>query len=118
MNAVGRAQSRYLWVLLLVALFYPAVTARFAAPGVHPILKVPVVGLEFDAGVVLASGPAVIALVVLIVMGSLRAIEVAIDHIDPVLEVPGEMERFDEHPNALDLAFYTTADSPRFLAGA
>ena len=116
LNATGRAQSRYLWVLFLACIFYPALLVAGRTSGNGPsTLHVPVVDLDLDALLVLASGPAAIVLIVLILMGSLRATKVALEAIGPRWQEPGEMERFDEHPNALELATYVTPKSPRII---
>jgi hypothetical protein len=117
MNATGRAQARYLWVLFLAALFYAALYESLRESGASfNSLRVPIVDLDLDARVVLASGPATIAFVVLVMMGALRATKVALERIGPDWEAAGEMERFDEHPNALELACYTTSESNSIVA--
>ncbi len=118
LQATGQAQARYLWVLFLSGLFYAALwyqPAPMAAEQSHG-LAVPVIDLRLSAPVVLASGPSVIALLVLIVMGALRAFSVAQWHLGKEIQSAGGSERFDVHPNALDLAVYTTAESPRWAA--
>ena len=119
MNATGRAQARYLWVLFLACIFYWALYSAIDTRVTDaPPLHVPVVGLDLDPRVVLASGPSAIAFVVLVLMGALRATKVAVDRMGARWGLPGEMERFDEHPNALELALYTTAASPSAIAAA
>ncbi len=117
MNATGRAQARYLWVLFLACLFYPALLAAIRSPSTPGNnLHVPIIDLDLDAHVVLASGPAAICLLVLIVMGAIRATNVALKGMGINLDAPHDMERFDEHPNALELDIYTTSASPSWLA--
>jgi hypothetical protein len=108
-QAVGKAQARYLWVLLIAMLFYAAVRARVVGVPTEtlPPLSVPLVGLEIDAATVFASGPVVLSFLVLVVIGSLRAFEHAREKLK--LGTGGDYmtEQVDVHPNAIDLAVYT-----------
>jgi hypothetical protein len=116
-NAVGKAQSRYLWLLLLAMLFFPALRETFATAGAKGTLKVPIVDLDLDARSVLAAGPLVISAVVLMVLGTIRALKEAMRKFDPQTLAAGELERFDENPTALDLILYTTASTRSWIAG-
>lgn len=120
LNALGRAQSRYLWVLLVACLFYAALRSALHGPQrqEQPTLQVPVVDLILDPMVVLASGSAVISLLVLIITGSLRAYSTARSNLGAGSGADAKAERYDLHPNAIDLAVYTTIESPRWLAVA
>lgn len=110
-QALGAAQSTYLWVLFVSCLFYAAV--RPAPAGMtSSLIKAPILELEIGADVIAMSGPAVISFLVLIFMGALRASSLAVREAG-IPDFKGEA--FDLHPNALDLAFYTTAGSPRVL---
>jgi hypothetical protein len=74
LQAVGKAQGRYLWILLISALFYAALRARVIDSTAETnSLKVPLIDIELSAQVVLASGAPVISFVVLAVTGALRA---------------------------------------------
>jgi len=110
LEATGRAQSRYLWLLLIACLFFMALFARTPAQ----TIKVPIVDLELDSRTVLASGGPMIGFLVLAVMGAIRAWTHAVD------QVRGQgsrvsVEQLDTHPNAIDLALYTTPKSPKSL---
>jgi hypothetical protein len=74
-------------------------------------LKVPMVDLELNGAVVLASGTAVLSFVVLAIIGSMRALERA--HDVGLGERTGE--EFDIHPNAIDLAFYAPPGSHKLF---
>ena len=90
-------------------LFYAALQFRIVSSPSTTALKVPIVDLELDAAVVLASGPAVLSFLVLVITGSMRALNRAIE----TLGCSGE--ELDIHPNAIDLAFYMTPQSPRII---
>ena len=105
-KAVGATQARYLWALLILILFYAALQLENVSGG-SAAVKVPMVGLELSRMVVLASGPGVLSLIVLAIVGSMRALrrgrEQALKgHTD---------EEFDLHPNVIDLAFYAPPGS-------
>ncbi len=110
-DAMGRAQSRYLWILLLIGIFFLAL--QHACPETQNV-RVPFVDLKLDARIILASGGAVIAFLLLATFGALRAWRRAIYQYYELTKTTGS-ERLDIHPNALDIAFYTTAKSPRWI---
>jgi hypothetical protein len=76
------------------------------------LIKAPILELEVSANVVALFGPAVLAFLILVFMGALRASATAVSE-GGIQDFKGEV--FDLHPNALDLAFYTTPASPRPL---
>ena len=110
LEATGRAQSRYLWFLLTACLFYAALFARSPTQ----TIKVPIVDLDLDSITVLASGGPIIAFLVLAVMGAIRAWTHALEQIRGVGSRAGA-EQLDTYPNAIDLAMYTTEQSPKTL---
>jgi hypothetical protein len=110
LEATGRAQSRYLWFLLIACLFYAALFART----VSQTITVPIVDLNLDSLSVLASGGPVIAFLVLAIMGAIRAWTHALEQIRGVDSRAGA-EQLDTYPNAIDLAIYTTDKSPKTL---
>jgi hypothetical protein len=110
LEAVSKAESRYLWLLLIAGLFYAALHAR----NVHVPIKVPIVDLELDSLTVLASGGPTIAFLVLVMMGAVRAWSRALQQIRGSSSSK-DAEQLDMHPNAIDLAVYTTQSSPAFI---
>lgn len=105
-KAVGATQGRYLWALLILMLFYAALQVENVSGGSASV-KVPVVGLELSRMVVLASGPAVLSLIVLAIVGSMRALRRGREQ--ALKTHTGE--EFDLHPNVIDLAFYAPPGS-------
>jgi hypothetical protein len=122
LQTVGRAQARYLWLLLVTGIFYWAVQDQMeaAAPAQLPPLKLPVIDLELSGGVVWATGPAVVAFILLAYLGAVRAYSRATEALG--LNIPGDPETvsepFDTAPNAVDLAAYTTQESWAFVKRA
>ncbi len=113
LEATGKAQARYLWLLLLTGLFFGALRVRASTS--QPI-TVPLVDLELDATTVLAAGAPIIAFLVLAVMGAIRAWTRALEQIRG--QSLRDAEPLDIYPNALDLAIYTTEKSPVLLRDA
>src|SRR5437867_11454175 len=97
LEATGRAQARYLWLVLLAGLFYAALYARSPS---WQIIKVPVDDLELDTLTVLASGGPIIAFLVLVVMGAVRAWPHALEQIRG--RPASDAEQVDTHPTAPD----------------
>ncbi len=72
-------------------------------------MKVPMVELGLSRMVVLASGPGVLSLIVLAIVGSMRALRRGREQ-----ALKGHTgEEFDLHPNVIDLAFYAPPGSAR-----
>ena len=102
LDATGRAQDRYLWIILLTGLFYFAL--RFSNAGAQAV-SVPLISLTLDATAVLAAGGTVLAFEVLSAIGALMAWTNALRSYAPK-SWRDDAERLDTHPNALDLAIY------------
>ena len=108
LDATGRAQARYLWLSLVVGLFFAALRVRGVT---DQNITVPLIDLELDAAAVLAAGSAIIAFLVLATMGTIRAWTHALEQYRGTSPAT-DAEQLDTSPNALDLAVYTTAESP------
>jgi hypothetical protein len=104
-KAVGAAQSRYLWILLLLMVFFAALRLSPAKTSA----TLPVIGLEISSAVVLSSGIGVLSFIVLATTGTMRALKRA--------EGQGlrghSGEEFDVHPNVIDMALYCPPGSNR-----
>ena len=107
LDAVGAAQSRYLWILLVAGVFYLSVGLAKSDEAV----PMPLLGLELSPTAVWASGPAVLSLLILVVIGSIRATGVARQALH-VEDLGNDAEAFDAAPNAIDLAAYSTEKTP------
>ena len=94
-KAVEATQSRYLWLLLVLTLFYPALHLQTASvPGT---VKVPFVDLVISTVPILASGTGVLSLIVLAIVGTMRALRRAQE--TGLSWRTGE--EFDVHPNVI-----------------
>jgi hypothetical protein len=69
--------------------------------------KVPLLDIEVSRAIVLSSGPVILALLVLAIAGSMRALRRARE----AAPVSLAQEEFDFHPNLIDLAFYAPPES-------
>ena len=113
LQVMGKAQSRYLWILLVAMIFYGALQERVYVD-TDP-LKMPIVDVEISGSFVLGFGPALISFFVLAITGIMRATRTARAKLS-VERGDWSGEEFDTSPNALDLAFYTTRQSPKPIA--
>jgi len=117
LQALGRVQARYLWILATTGLFYAALRSEFASPRPDtPTLRLPIVELELGADVVFAAGATILAFLVLVIMGALRAWGYARSKLGLGAGADWQTEAVDTYPNAIDLAFYTTPMSPKPFA--
>jgi hypothetical protein len=107
---MGKAQSRYLWILLITMIFYGALQERVSVD-TDP-LKMPIVDVEISGPFVLGFGPALISFFVLAVTGALRATRTARAKLN-LGRGDWSGEELDTSPNTLDLAFYTTRAVPK-----
>jgi hypothetical protein len=74
---MGKAQSRYLWILLVTMIFYGALQERVYVD-TDP-LKMPIVDVEISGPLVLGFGPALISFFVLAITGTMRATRMAFE---------------------------------------
>ena len=116
LRVVGRAQARYLWILLVTMVFYAALQLRTATSPGTAALKVPLVDIEISAAATLASGTAVLSFLVLAVRGTMRAYRRAREKLGLSAGADWSAEELDTSPNAIDFALYTTPESPKTLA--
>jgi hypothetical protein len=112
LDATGRAQARYLWILLLACLFFFSLRQSEAS---SQQISVPVLDLKLNAAAVLASGGTIIAFIVVASFGAIAAWSRALQQYggDDWRQIA---ERLDIHPNALDLAIYSRPESSKAFA--
>lgn len=119
LQVVGKAQERYLWIVVTLALFFAALHARMASDPAASTTSItlPFLGLELEAEVIRAAGPVLLSFVLLSFFGALRAFDRALECLNlKGDDVPsGSVEGLDLAPNALDFAVYTTPESPKWL---
>ena len=114
--AVGAAQSRYLWVLAVLGLFYFSVNqVLFAAtPTIPSTFRAPILGVDISATAVWASGPGVLCLLLLVILGCVRAAGVASGALG-LPDLGSDAEAYDTSPNAIDLAAYSTTETAQWV---
>ena len=109
--SVGRSQSRYLWVLLVLGIFY----ISLIIPTDHSLSAIPWLGFAIDPRILLGTAPSVLFILIIVFMGTLRAYGAAKaelglgpgDNKPPTEEEVKTSEAYDEFPNALDMAVFT-----------
>jgi hypothetical protein len=114
--ALGSAQSRYLWVLVVAGVFYLSLTTTLfaATPAIPSTVRPPLIGLEVSSTAIWASGPGVLCFLILVILGSTRAVGVARKALD-LPNLGPDAEAFDTAPNVIDLAAYSTTGSPKWV---
>lgn len=114
-QALGKAQARSLWLLLVAAIFFLAVGSGTPADSAGK--SVPLLGRDVTAPawVVRASGPFVLSFLVTVAMGALRARGVAIENAGGDTKTAKANEPWDVNPNPLDLAKYSQEETPLLL---
>lgn len=114
-NAVGRAQARYLYVLVLIGAFYLALSVRIIGGEAKPgeALTLPILGLGISAFIVWATAPIILGFALLATLGTFFALTRAEDGMGFTGTVG---EQHDVTPTALDFVVYATTGSSRLLA--
>ena len=117
-DVVGSFQARYLFLILVLGVFFialdgtltdspgclqPATLATTSAENCN--IAVPIIDLKLSLVYVWTWGAPVLLLLLLAILGSLRAALKA-----KVLSGLRQIEPFDEHPNLIDMAVYSYPD--------
>jgi len=102
-NAIRKSLSHYLFALIVLGLFFMALSSGEGL-GENIRLKIPILEIELQKSLVDAFGPIVIMVLVLGVLGSLRAEERALFQINQHRDCKDAEEMYDETPNLIDLA--------------
>jgi len=117
-SVVGKFQARYLFLVLVLGVFFIALDTTLAGKpaclrpdalgteaGDECYIEVPVIELKLGVVYVWTWGAPVLFLLLLAILGSLRAALKA-----KVLSGLNQVEPYDEHPNVIDMAVYTYPD--------
>jgi hypothetical protein len=103
-RAVARAQSRYLWILLVVGIFFLALDRQIEGARVTQApVALPVLGISVDAVLVWSFAPALIGFLCSVAMRTLRAQTTAAKKL--ALDEDG-FEAADVAPTAIDFFVY------------
>src|SRR5262245_35373029 len=103
-EALGKAQSRYLYVLLIAVIFFLVVNYRTSTdPSFeYKPIGVSALGLDLPPRILLLFGPILILMVLLAVLGSLRAARHAHVELERLLGSCAVSESIDPVPNLVD----------------
>jgi hypothetical protein len=115
--ALGRAQSRYLYLLLIVVGFFLIVEYRTRNSPGYACTPVGIsgLGLELPPATLLLFGPILISMLLLGVLGSLKAVRHAHGQLDRLLNSKNLSvnESVDPVPNLIDMVVYGLDEAPR-----
>jgi len=105
---VSRAQSKYLFLLMLAGIFLLAQYAQVVSPsnGSGDPQIVAVEGIKLNPLILWAAGPIVLGLLLRATLGTLDALSVAHQHLAAGVDSVRAFERIDTAPNALDFIVY------------
>jgi limonene-1,2-epoxide hydrolase len=108
-QTVGRAQVRYLYVLMIVAAFYWALHVQvMSTPSASPTeQELPLVGVKVNRAVVWGTAPTILGLIVLATLGTFHALTRASEKLGTVAQGDDAFERLDTAPTAIDFIIYT-----------
>ena len=104
-RAVGKAQGRYLWILLIAGIFYLALDMNISKSNMSSQQSLPLIGIEVDSFLVWASGSFVLGLIILAALGTFPALTYATSRVN--LDGERAFERIDTEPTAIDFIVYT-----------
>ena len=112
--ALGRAQSLYLYLLLSVVVFFLTIDhrARTIADAAKEPVGIPQLGLALPPQLILVVAPAIIYIVLLAMLGALRAARTAHEALEELWSRAPD-ESVDPVPNLIDLVVYDLERAPR-----
>lgn len=113
LESLGTAQSRYIWALIISGVFYVSLSPSALSDEAPTTVKAPLLDIELSSVAVWASGPAILSLLVLVILGSMRAANTAHRALTGGDKAAGEA--LDTVPNAIDLAVYSTDSTHKVI---
>lgn len=116
-EAIGRAQHRYLYLLLVLVAFFLVIDG---GPGsVPPITSKPLrlefITLEVSRVLVWALGPSIISFVLLAFLGTFPAADAALHGLKSTAPAGLSGDVYDRVPNLIDFAMYTKGEGAVFI---
>lgn len=116
-EAVGRAQHRYLFLLLLFSAFFIALDYKLRDDPAFSTKSptIPYLDLDVSVYVVFAFGPIILTLLVLALIGALKAAGSALGNLKKGSAKSLLSEAYDRVPNLIDFIVYTKQPPPRWL---
>lgn len=106
-QAVARAQARYLYLLLVLCIFFWALRGRLLFAGEAGEITLPIVNVPVSGYVPLVLAPAVLALVLLAVLGTFPASREAYSRL---AETEKGLEAYNSVPTAIDFVVYSRSN--------
>jgi hypothetical protein len=117
-NAAGRAQSRYMYLLLLLTVFFLLLDHRILREPdylKYSINNIAWIGLDVPVVAIWTLGPPILSFVLLAVLGTFQMLNTTLGRLEEHLgKEKSSSEIIDETPNLIDVAVYTSPKSPRF----
>jgi hypothetical protein len=124
LNAVERAQGRYIYLLVLVGLFYWALDRQFSRDGYDPdaLVGLPIfTTVELPTKELWTSAPIVLSILVSAVLGSILATRDAAAEVKRAAKIRSEEElpiELDPHPTIIDFVVFTREATPGWVKTA
>jgi hypothetical protein len=108
-QSVGRAQARYLYILLIAGVFFLVLHLNIMTKDDAAVAEqeVPLVGAIVSRVMVWATAPIVLGFTLLGALGTFRAIDVARNKLGPSAKGGEGFERLDVNPTVIDFIVYT-----------
>jgi len=109
-EAIGRAQHRYMYLLLVLTAFFLVVDGCLGSsvPDTGNPLRIDFIQLEVSKPIVWALGPPIIAFVLLAFLGTFAAAKAALEGLDASAPPGLSGEAYDRVPNLIDFAVRTS----------
>src|SRR5437773_6382849 len=113
-EAIGRAQHRYMYLLLVLVAFFLVVDGGPGAPAPDSAKPLGIEFLHLDVPrlAVWALGPPVIAFMLLAFLGTFAAARVALKGLEASAPAGLRGDAYDRVPNLIDFAVHTKGDDP------
>ncbi len=116
-EAIGRAQHRYLFLLLLFGAFFLTLDYKFRNDQAFATKSptIPYLDLDIPVYVVFALGPIILTSLVLGLVGALKAAGPALENLKKIGRGSLPDEAYDRVPNLIDFVVYTKQPPPGWL---
>jgi len=119
-QAIGKAQSRYMYLLAVLLVFFGLLMAQESSTAFFDTtpMKIPIIGLDVYPEPILAAGPILLGTVALALLGSLSAAIAPLARLDEISARKLSHESYDKTPNIIDMAVYSTTETGKFTKAA
>jgi len=116
-EAIGRAQSRYLYLLTVIALICLILEVRFIQHQLSEanLIVLPFLKIKIDPIYIWAVAPILIGLFELALLGTMSALRIAIENIEQIDKKKIPREAYDRIPNFFDFIIHNRENPPKLL---